>query len=953
MATSTAAQAPVGPDTPISIRITVNGMPKKFKLPLADLVPQVLPGKLRTFLSIAENQAAVFERYSDSSASYVNLDPSNLHAYRTLYRAAKAKLKLRLRATVGPLPVQSTPLAGLSETLNSLANLSFGSEATLATVAGPSGPTLASASSSATKLEIPVVEPISAPQTASDTTAVAAAIVHSVPVVSPSTEATVPAAESSKAPVSPPRPSSFSADLAKELKQLEAFKAKFGMQQSCSRLNFKSHPAYIPQEVPKPAFRMSNPAHLPLGATYSFSVFCNECNKNMLNEHYHCDVCEGGDYDLCTECLALGKHCLDDNHWLIKRCMRDGKVMNATTETVTCKAKNDSAPKDIPGAYTEEKKFEEPEAFEVATRTCNCCVKVFNEDAFVTCRDCEDYDLCVPCLEDGKHGHHPGHRFDPASTMTTLSNGARALCNPGRNVHHSAICDNCNNRIVGVRHKCLNCPDWDYCSSCVRKAPFIHTGHRFAPVYEAIPADSFQSSPSHVSVYCDGPLCKTKNACITGIRYKCAVCPDIDFCASCEALPRLEHNRTHPLLKFRTPVRGCSITTLVGEDQARQAEQSTTQICTVAEVKPTESPVKSVKEKIEIKDLLAEPIQEKVPVPEVVKEQPKLEINTVDLQAHFIRDTISDGTSFSPERQFVQVWTLKNPGPHDWPAGCSVRYVGGDNMLNVDDSRPSSDADYSKATESNIIRRPVKVGEEISFRVLMKAPKREGVAISYWRLKAADGVPFGHRLWCHINVASQPTSPASDKDATREIGRLGSHDAFLRLFLNEQSKRAEQAPEASDSARESLAKLQDARLSAMRDALRQKMKTRIMEKYKADNAAAGPSTTVKRVIPIKVEETKPVELAVEPPAAAELSSSKMIFPTLQKESPEASTHEDAVTTNTAPATENVPAVAAASEEAELFEDAESVSLVDGSDDEDEGFLTEEEYDILDASDEDA
>jgi next-to-BRCA1 protein 1 len=42
----------------------------------------------------------VFERYSDSSASYVTLDSDKPQVYKTLFRAAKAKLKLRLRATI-------------------------------------------------------------------------------------------------------------------------------------------------------------------------------------------------------------------------------------------------------------------------------------------------------------------------------------------------------------------------------------------------------------------------------------------------------------------------------------------------------------------------------------------------------------------------------------------------------------------------------------------------------------------------------------------------------------------------------------------------------------------------------------------------------------------------------------------------------------------------------------
>ena len=40
------------------------------------------------------------ERFSDSVGAYTALDQHNSQAYKTLYRAAKAKLKLRLRVTV-------------------------------------------------------------------------------------------------------------------------------------------------------------------------------------------------------------------------------------------------------------------------------------------------------------------------------------------------------------------------------------------------------------------------------------------------------------------------------------------------------------------------------------------------------------------------------------------------------------------------------------------------------------------------------------------------------------------------------------------------------------------------------------------------------------------------------------------------------------------------------------
>ena len=69
----------------------------------------------------------------------------------------------------------------------------------------------------------------------------------------------------------------------------------------------------------------------------------------------------------------------------------------------------------------------------------------------------------------------------------------------------------------------------------------------------------------------------------------------------------------------------------------------------------------------------------------------------------------------------------------------------------------------------------------------------------------------------------------------------------------------------------------------------------------------------------------------------DLEHSHMIFPKLEKESPVASVHEDANKTESDATQED---------EYEDCEDAEWAE--DGSD---EGFLTDEEYDILDASDE--
>ena len=62
----------------------------------------------------------------------------------------------------------------------------------------------------------------------------------------------------------------------------------------------------------------------------------------------------------------------------------------------------------------------------------------------MTCLECEDYDLCIPCHTGLKHGHHPGHTFIPVSDETILSTESSVLCAPGRNMRHEAICDGCD-----------------------------------------------------------------------------------------------------------------------------------------------------------------------------------------------------------------------------------------------------------------------------------------------------------------------------------------------------------------------------------------------------------------------------------------------------------------------------------------------------------------------------
>ena len=363
----------------------------------------------------------------------------------------------------------------------------------------------------------------------------------------------------------------------------------------------------------------------------------------------------------------------------------------------------------------------------------------------------------------------------------------------------------------------------------------------------------------HRGIYCDGPLCSGKDSYIVGDRYKCAVCHDTDFCANCEAIPKLEHNRTHPLIKFKTPVRNVSVTTMgekpngeqmrtMGDQPPQTSSKSTetthaaasanaaTQVQTVAEVMPTE----------------------------VAKEEPKSEailsraaepVATPELRSVYVSDVIADGSIMAPSHRFTQTWTLRNPGPHRWPAGCCAWYIGGDGMLDIDPNHPSHVSQMYKASKSNVIDRVVEVGEEIEIHVTLRTPEKKGSFVSYWRLKDADGMPFGHKIWCDVEVrCPDPAEQAEEQAQTEHIEDISKHAA-------------------------------------------------VEDEVKEDE---------------------------------EQQKSKMIFPTLEKESPVSSTHE---------AQASQAPIAPVTAEKELLEDVESLELDDGSDS-DEAFLTDEEYELI-------
>ncbi|KAJ5639812.1 uncharacterized protein N7484_007674 [Penicillium longicatenatum] len=783
-----------GPDHLVTVKVLFNDSNRRFKLPLRDLRAQVFPQKLRTLLGVPADVNVILERYSDSAGCYIHLDSDNQGVYKQLYRAGKAKSKLRIKASTvdssAPAPTESS-----AELVNQ-------------------NPTPPRHSYLDTVLSSPI--PVGSTETLPANTA------------------------SSPAPTA-----AFGESLSTGV---------YGIKELANT----SEPHYRNFEMENDTLRFPVISHnSPSGM---FCIDCNNCGRSIANEHFHCGICENGDYDLCPACVTNGALCRGEGHWLIKRSVENGIVTNSTTETIPPHPAQVQATKPLSSRPAQEPIAETVAPVPAPAPTpayvshkevpaqeekpmCNGCCRETDESNLVRCNECEDYDLCLRCLLRNKHGHHPAHSFSLGSDRNfCLKNLILSRCLPGRQFQHAAICDGCEKNIVGTRHKCLDCPDWDYCPDCIVNASQSHPRHRFAPVYEALAEQQAHDWEIHYGIFCDGPLCKDKPAqsYINGIRYKCAVCDDIDFCANCEALPTHTHNRTHPLVKFRTPVRTVTVSTVT--DDRTLGDQA------AAPAAPVYSPAQS-----QISHCTFETSEEKEPVVEqapvevdATKPEPPCSGELADFQAYFMRDTIADGTKLPPDTCFRQTWTLYNPGPNAWPVGSDVRFSGGDAMFNVDSDHPSGVESIHLAMKSNSLITPVEPGSTADFTVNLRSSQREGTAISYWRLKLPNGTPIGHRLWCDIQV-----------------------QATAEPFM------------------------------------------------------AGPVESH-----ISTDDT-------------EITGSRMIFPKLEKESPETSTHE-AVNAVRPP-----PTISTASE-GDILEDVESLTL-DGTDT-DAGFLTDEEYDVLDASD---
>ncbi|KAL1406420.1 hypothetical protein Q8F55_008119 [Vanrija albida] len=195
--------------------------------------------------------------------------------------------------------------------------------------------------------------------------------------------------------------------------------------------------------------------------------------------------------------------------------------------------------------------------------TCDGCLTGIRGMRY-KCEQCPDYDLCGSCLPllHTSDLHPATHTFRTMlhrgleERIKFTTTGAESQRPSHRTTAHPATCDLCSQTIIGVRWKCLNCPDWDCCSTCAKSVDNTHPGHSFVKLhkptdYVTNPTWDARYNVNHPFVICDG--C---NVTIRGPRFKCMhpECPDYDLCEKCESAPVAVHPETHPMLKTKTPL---------------------------------------------------------------------------------------------------------------------------------------------------------------------------------------------------------------------------------------------------------------------------------------------------------------------------------------------------------------------------------------------------------------
>lgn len=254
----------------------------------------------------------------------------------------------------------------------------------------------------------------------------------------------------------------------------------------------------------------------------------------------------------------------------------------------------------------------------------------------------------------------------------------------------------------------------------------------------------------HSNVTCDG----CEKAPISGIRYKCGVCPNYDLCSNCEATGK--HDASHPMIKI-TSSDACSNFHYVGlheflKDFSRRRRS--------------------------FHHPRGRRCWSHYGFPQFWNDFHSMSNNLLSdndnhndnnnccekkkLSSQFINDLTIPDKSFCPaDTIMTKSWRVRNNGNVEWGDDVALCFLKGNESLVLEKRFPVPNA---------------KPGEEVDVSAVIKTPSRPGFFITYFQLKKNDQF-FGDRLWVEINAVEENVNSSEvkeqiEKHVVCECGKL-------------------------------------------------------------------------------------------------------------------------------------------------------------------------------------